>query len=174
MQIARRVKSFRLSIVKRFDPGSYDCWKGRFTGSKNTVNLECLAYMSPTERACRKCFFQPGDKLAASPVAPQTSSAQCRAREAAVPLFSPGPPHRALLYTMGSRKANYPAGTSSSPGEPQTGRGAPPGLPQMPLPLCGSATSKHILLCSKPVEDTLLSAALGAVHGRDRCPCVPS
>lgn len=143
------------------------------TGSKNTVNLECLVHMSPKERACRKCSFQPGDKLAARQVAPQTSSAQSRAREAAVPLFSPGPPHTAQLYTIGSRRANYPAGTSSSPGEPQTGRGAPPGLPQMPLPLGGSATSKHILLCSKPVEDTLLSAALGAVHGRDRFPCVP-
>lgn len=117
--------------------------------------------MSPMDRACRKCSFRPGNKLAKSQVVPQTSSTQSRAREAAMSLVTPGPLQTALLCTTGIWKANYPAGASSSPGEPQTGRGALHGLPQMPLLLCGSATSKRTLPCSEPMETHTVECCTG-------------
>lgn len=103
-------------------------------------------------KSLQNVFLPMWNKLASGQVVPQTRPGQSRARGAAMSLVTREPLQPALLNTTGTWKANYPAGASSSPGERQTGRGAPHGSPQTPRLLCGSATSRHTLLCSEPME----------------------
>lgn len=143
------VEIFPTVYVKRLAPwihfvGKWGLKEARTQSPWSAWHIWAL-FQEPAENA--------PSKLASSQVIPQTSSSQSRQRKRSSHVtILPRTPVNSTLHTTGTWKANYPAGASLSPGEPRTGRGAPHGFPQMPPLLCGSATNRHTLLCSGPVE----------------------